>query len=64
MKKLMFISSVIISAIFASSIFTYTIGSLIKAGWHSYHIAFIALCMLAILLVKNSICELKSELKK
>ena len=64
MKKLMFISNVLISAIFAGSIFTYTIGSLIMAGWHSWHIAFIALFMLSIALVKGSVRELIAELKK
>lgn len=64
MKKLMFISNVIISAILAGLAISYTIGSLIMAGWQSWHVAFIALCLLAIALVKSSVRELIAELKK
>ena len=59
MKKLMFISNVIFSATLAGLAISYTIGSLIKAGWQSWHIAFIAISLLTIALVKNSVCELK-----
>lgn len=64
MKKAMFIFNVMISAIFAGSMFTYTIYSLIVAGFHNWHIAFIALCILSIALVKGSVRDLIAELKK
>ena len=64
MKKLMFISNVIFSAILAGLAISYTIGSLIMAGWQSWHIAFVAICLLTIALVKISINELKNELSK
>lgn len=59
MKKLMFISNVIFSAILAGLAISYTIGSLIMAGWHSWHIAFIAISLLTIALVRMSVSELK-----
>ena len=63
MKKLMFIFNVIGSAILAGLVITYTIGSLIKAGWQSWHIAFIALSLLTIALVRMSIREYRNEMK-
>lgn len=59
MKKLMFISNVILSAILAGLAISYTIGSLIMAGWQSWHIAFIAISLLTIALVKISVKELR-----
>lgn len=59
MKKLMFICNVIFSAILAGLVISYTIGSLIMAGWQSWHIAFIAMSLLTIALVKISIKELR-----
>jgi hypothetical protein len=64
MKKLMFICNVIFSAILAVLVISYTIGSLIKAGWQSWHIAFIAMSLLAIALVRISVRELVEEIKK
>lgn len=64
MKKAMYLFNVILTAILAGCVLTYTIGSLIQAGWHSWHIAFIALCLLAICLVRISVRELIAELKK
>ena len=63
MKKLMFISNVIGSAILAGLVISYTIGSLIVAGWQSWHIAFIALSLLTISLVRMSIREYRNEMK-
>lgn len=59
MKKAMFILQVIFSAILAGCAISYTIGSLIIAGLQSWHIAFIAISLSTIALVKNSVCELK-----
>lgn len=59
MKKLMFICNVIFSAILAGLAISYTIGSLIQAGWHNWHIAFIAISLLTIALVKISVKELR-----
>lgn len=59
MKKLMFICNVIFSAILAGLVISYTIGSLIRAGWQSWHIAFIAMSLLSICLVKISAKELR-----
>ena len=64
MKKLMFIFNLILSAIIAGLTFTYTIGSLIIAGVQSWHIAFIALCILTVALVRMSVKELVEEIKK
>lgn len=64
MKKLMFISNVIFSAILAGLAISYTIGSLIKAGWQSWHIAFVAISLLTIALVRISVRGLIAELKK
>lgn len=63
MKKLMFIFNVIGSAILAGLVISYTIGSLIMAGWQSWHIAFIALSLLTIALVRMSIREYRNEMK-
>ena len=63
MKKLMFICNVIGSAILAGLVISYTIGSLIMAGWQNWHIAFIALSLLTIALVRMSIREYRNEMK-
>ena len=59
MKKLMFISNVIFSAILAGLAISYTIGSLVMAGWQSWHIAFVVISLLSIALVCTSVRELK-----
>ena len=59
MKKLMFICNVIFSAILAGLAISYTIGSLVMAGWQSWHVAFIAISLLTIALVRISIIELR-----
>lgn len=64
MKKAMFILQVIFSAILAGLVITYTIGSLFQAGWQSWHIAFIALCILTVALMRMSVKELVEEIKK
>lgn len=64
MKKLMFISNVIFSAILAGCAISYTILSLIQVGWQSWHVAVVAISLLTIALLKISINELKNELSK
>lgn len=59
MKKLMFISNVIFSAILAGGAISYTIISLIQVGLQSWHVAFVAMCLLSICLVRISVRELK-----
>lgn len=59
MKKLMFISNVIFSAILAGCAISYTILSLIQVGWQSWHVAFLAISLLTIALVRMSVRELK-----
>lgn len=61
MKKAMFIFNVVITASLAVVAVSYTIGSLIKAGWHNWHVGMIAICLLAFSLVKDSVRELKQQ---
>ena len=51
MKKLMFISNVIFSAILAGLAISYTIGSIIMAGWQSWHIGFVAIAIISVLML-------------
>ena len=57
MKKLMFIFNLILSVVMFLLTVTYTIGSLVMVGWQSWHIAFVAMCLLFATLVKLSYNE-------
>ena len=59
MKKAMAVLQVVFYSTLVILLGIYTIGSLVQAGWQSWHIGFVALVVLACCLVKMAVKEAK-----